>query len=228
MNKFGRQHPTKQQLYGHLPPITKTIQIRQTRHAGHCWRSRDEIMSDILLRTPSHGRAKAVRPTRIYIQQLCVDTGCSLENLPGGMDDRDEWRERVSEIHDGGAAWWWIYTYIYVDMNIYIHILMNTHTYPHTYNYIQMYICKYIHIYFKIGRSTNWIYLFSSYIRVIYMYVWYKALLMGYSMGLELTLVSSINNPWLVKLVYIGDVVPLSWGVFTLVCFTLLWYLICL
>ena len=22
-----------------LPPITKTIQVRQTRHAGHCWRS---------------------------------------------------------------------------------------------------------------------------------------------------------------------------------------------
>ena len=25
---------TKQQLYGHFPPITKTIQIRRTRHAG--------------------------------------------------------------------------------------------------------------------------------------------------------------------------------------------------
>ena len=29
-------------LYSHLPPITKTIQIRRTRHAGHCWRSKDE------------------------------------------------------------------------------------------------------------------------------------------------------------------------------------------
>ena len=26
----------KQQLYGHLPPITKTIQVRRTSHAGHC------------------------------------------------------------------------------------------------------------------------------------------------------------------------------------------------
>ena len=25
LNKSWRQHPTKQQLYGHLPPITKTI-----------------------------------------------------------------------------------------------------------------------------------------------------------------------------------------------------------
>ena len=42
LNKSWRQHPTRHQLYGHLPPITKTIQVRRTRHAGHCWRSRDE------------------------------------------------------------------------------------------------------------------------------------------------------------------------------------------
>ena len=57
-----RQHPTRHQLYGHLPPIMKTIQVRQTRHAGHCWRSRDELISNVLLWTPTHGRAKAGRP----------------------------------------------------------------------------------------------------------------------------------------------------------------------
>ena len=41
LNKSWRQHPTRHQLYGNLPPITKTIQVRRTRHAGHCWRSRD-------------------------------------------------------------------------------------------------------------------------------------------------------------------------------------------
>ena len=55
LNRSWMQHPTKQQLYGHLPPITKTIRIRQTRHAGHYWRSRDELISDVLLWTPSHG-----------------------------------------------------------------------------------------------------------------------------------------------------------------------------
>ena len=34
LNKSCNQHPTKQQLYGHLLPTSKTIQIRQTRHAG--------------------------------------------------------------------------------------------------------------------------------------------------------------------------------------------------
>ena len=59
LNRSWRQHPTNQQLYGHLPPITKTILIRRTRHAGHCWRSRDELISGVLLWTPLHGRAKA-------------------------------------------------------------------------------------------------------------------------------------------------------------------------
>ena len=58
MNKSWRQHPTKQQLYCHLPPITKTIRVRRTKYAGHCWRSRDELIRDVLLWTPSHGRAK--------------------------------------------------------------------------------------------------------------------------------------------------------------------------
>ena len=36
----------------------------QTRHAGHCWRSRDELVSDVLLWTPSQGRAMAGRLAR--------------------------------------------------------------------------------------------------------------------------------------------------------------------
>ena len=64
LNKFWRQHPTKHQLYGHLPPITKIIQVRRTRHAGHCWKSRDELISDVLLWSPTYGRAKAGREAR--------------------------------------------------------------------------------------------------------------------------------------------------------------------
>ena len=70
LNKSWRQHPTKQQLYGHLPPITETIKVWRTRHAGLYWRSREELISDLLLWTLSHGWAKARRPARIYIQQL--------------------------------------------------------------------------------------------------------------------------------------------------------------
>ena len=93
LNKSWRQHPTR-----HQPPITKTIQVRRTRHAGHSWRSRDELISDVLLWIPTYGRAKAGRSARTYIQQLCEDTGCSPEDLPEAMNDREKWRERVRDI----------------------------------------------------------------------------------------------------------------------------------
>ena len=54
LNKSWQQHPTRHQLYGHLPPVTKTIQVRRTRHAGHCWRSKDQLISDLLLLTTPH------------------------------------------------------------------------------------------------------------------------------------------------------------------------------
>ena len=107
LNKSWWQHPTKHQQYGHLPPITKTIQVRQTRHTGHCRRSRNDLISDVLLLTPTYDRAKAGRPARTYIQQLYEDKGCSPEDLPESMNDREKWRERVRDIHASGTTWWW-------------------------------------------------------------------------------------------------------------------------
>ena len=102
-NKSWRQHPTKKQLYRYQPLITKTIKVRRTRHEGHFWRSKDELINDILLWTLSHGRAKGGQPARTYIQQICANTGCNLENLPGAMDDRVRWQERDREIRAAAA-----------------------------------------------------------------------------------------------------------------------------
>ena len=107
LNKPRRQHPTKQQVYSHLPPVMKSIKLRRTRHARHCWKSRDELISDVLLWTPLHGRAKAGRPARTFPQQLCAYTGCSLEDLPEAMDNREVRRERVGNIRYDSATWWW-------------------------------------------------------------------------------------------------------------------------
>ena len=108
LNKSWRQHPTRHQLYGQLPLITKTIQVRRTRHAGHCWRSKDELNSDVLLWTPTYGQAKSWRLARTYIQQLCEETGCIPDDLPEAMNDREKWRERVRDIRAGGMTWcWW-------------------------------------------------------------------------------------------------------------------------
>ena len=109
LNKSWCQHPTMHQLYDHLPPITKTIQVRWTRHAGHCWRSRDELISDVLLWTPTYGRTKAGRPARTYIQHLCEYMGCGPEDRPEAMNDREKWRERVRDIRACNMTWWWWY-----------------------------------------------------------------------------------------------------------------------
>ena len=96
LRKSWRQHLTRHQLYGHLPPITKTIQVRRTRHAGH-WAYKWWTPMD-----PTYGRAKAGRPARTYIQQ-----GCSPEDLLGAMKDREKWRERVRDISASDTTWWW-------------------------------------------------------------------------------------------------------------------------
>ena len=66
--------------------------------SGHCWRSKDELISDVLLWTPTHGYPSVGRPAKTYIHQLCEDTDCHLEDLPHAMADRDGWRERVNGI----------------------------------------------------------------------------------------------------------------------------------
>ena len=80
---------------------------------------RDELIRDVLLWTPTHGRAKAGRPARTYIQQLCEDTGCCPEDLPRAMNDREEWRERFRDIRATSVIWWW-WWYISSKYDLYI------------------------------------------------------------------------------------------------------------
>ena len=91
LNGSWKQHPIKQHLYSHQPFISKTIQVRWARHVGRCWRSKNKLISYILLWTPSHRHTNFEQLTRTYLQQLCMDIGCSLEDLPEVMDDKDEW-----------------------------------------------------------------------------------------------------------------------------------------
>ena len=95
--------PHKAQIFDHRPPITKIVQARRTGHAGHCWRSKDELISDVLLWTHAYGQAKAGRPARSYILQLCEDTGYSSEDLPKAMNDREKWQEMVRDIRASGT-----------------------------------------------------------------------------------------------------------------------------
>ena len=60
---------TKHLLYGHLPPISQIIRVRRTKHAGHCWRSKEELKSDVFLWTPTLRRA-SVKQRFTYISNV--------------------------------------------------------------------------------------------------------------------------------------------------------------
>ena len=83
------------------------LRVSGILEAGHCWKRRDELISDVLLWTPTYGRAKAGWPARTFIQQLCEDTGCSPEDPPEAMNVRKKWREKVRDVRAGGTTWWW-------------------------------------------------------------------------------------------------------------------------
>ena len=121
LNKSWRQHPTRHQLYSHLPPIPKTIQVRRTRHAWHCWRSRDELISDVVLWTPTmamqklddqheHTFSNYVR-IRDVVQKTCLrrwaigksgQRGSGISVLPARHDDDDDddlWKKKIQIIY---------------------------------------------------------------------------------------------------------------------------------
>ena len=88
-----KKYPTKQRLYGKLPPISKIITESCTRFAGHSWKCKQELVSDTLPWSPQHGSTFIGRPPCTYIDQLCDETGCLPEDLPNSMRDRDAWRD---------------------------------------------------------------------------------------------------------------------------------------
>ena len=66
MKSWKQQNPAKQELYGYLPP-SKLDEQNMLDTAGEVRRSKDELISDILLLTPSHGRTGVGQPARTYL-----------------------------------------------------------------------------------------------------------------------------------------------------------------
>ena len=103
-------------------PISKPIQIRW-RHAWHCWRSKEQPVSDILLRSPTHRCTSIGQLARSYIHQPCADTWCCLEDLSRAMNDRDGWWERESQ---GTVllAWWFGLVSLFNGISTFVGYLM--------------------------------------------------------------------------------------------------------
>ena len=89
LNKSWKQLSTKQQLYGHLSPISQT-KVRQARHAGHCWQKKGKHISNILL------WISYTWTYQCWLISKNQHTRCHLEDLLIGMLGRKESREPVS------------------------------------------------------------------------------------------------------------------------------------
>ena len=102
------------------PPASLKLS-KSVKQDGHCWKSKDELISNVLLWTPSHGRASIGPPA--YLQQLYVDTGCSQEDLQDVKDNQDNWQKRVRKIHASSTTWWWWWcVYIYICKLKYVYL----------------------------------------------------------------------------------------------------------
>ncbi|XP_067028325.1 uncharacterized protein [Acropora muricata] len=56
LNKSWIDHLSNAYLYGNVPCVTATIRQQRLRFTGHCWRSINELSSELLLWEPSHGK----------------------------------------------------------------------------------------------------------------------------------------------------------------------------
>ena len=90
-----KNHPTKQLIYGKIPPVSTIVKSRRVQFAGHCFRAENEIISTLLLWKPSRSN----RGRRLsYPDVISRDTGIQKQDLCNAMMDRDFWRDLVNSI----------------------------------------------------------------------------------------------------------------------------------
>ena len=95
LNKTWKQYLTNTILYGKIQTITNSTPEQLLICAGHFWRSKNELTSDVLLWQPLHGKISRGLPTKTYIDQLMEDIGCTLDELPTAMNERNGWKQLV-------------------------------------------------------------------------------------------------------------------------------------
>ena len=101
LNISWKEHPIKNRLCLKHSSITTTIKERRLWQTGHSWRSKHELVSDVILWQPPYGKASCGRPSRTFVDQLVDDTGCPQEDLATAMEENKmEWRKRVRRIRE--------------------------------------------------------------------------------------------------------------------------------
>ena len=61
-----KDHPTNKELYGRIPDICTSLRQQRLRFSGHCWRSKQELASKVILWLPTHSKRNRGRKKDIF------------------------------------------------------------------------------------------------------------------------------------------------------------------
>jgi len=86
------QHATLGDIYGKLPRISSKLMQRTVRFSGHCYRTKDEVISSLLLWTsPVPNRSNRLT----YPDVISRVTGIKVQYIPAAMAAQPVWRSIV-------------------------------------------------------------------------------------------------------------------------------------
>ena len=89
---------TNDDLYGKLSKITAVLKDRRLRSVEHMWRTKEELVCQLLIWKPKQGTRKRGKPAITYVDQLINDTGLSTKELKNAMEDREIWKILVDDV----------------------------------------------------------------------------------------------------------------------------------
>ena len=96
-NLSWKKHPTRQRIYGDLPPISTTVAQRRARFAGHCMRASDQVISSILPWREPLTNKRGRRPLT-FLDIIARDAELDVHEMRTVMLDRAVWRHVVDGI----------------------------------------------------------------------------------------------------------------------------------
>ena len=153
LNKSWRQHPTRHQLYGHLPPITKTIQVTRTRHAGEA-RTNSSVMYSYgpppMAKQKQDDQLEHTYSSYVRIRDVTLKT-CQKRWMIGRSGERGSGISVLAVRHDDDDDEEFILTTIPANTNN-----LTTLLYDHRLNHKRIFFIVYIHIRGAYDKFPDW------------------------------------------------------------------------
>ena len=95
LNISWRDHIPNSEVYGDIPPLSETIKTRRLQFAGHCLRTTDQPISQLLFWSPPGGHFNRGRKRLSYPDTISKDMGLDMLEVQQIMRDKASWRNFV-------------------------------------------------------------------------------------------------------------------------------------